>query len=198
VVARRPRSAVPTWVPLVGTNHQGSVASLAPAHSRWRVCFGAGKVAFLETPAGRGGGLAIVPGHQLQGSRRRRLAAGLPPGSRRGSIHTSVRVSQGADGRDGSLGRRVPDRAAAQMTYRCRLSSNPAARRPSARVRADCSIRREAAVSTCGPARRPNRACRARLGRVGSAVELNSRRGDAQAVLCGGNALHRGQRVTRV
>jgi hypothetical protein len=37
-------------------------------------------------------------------------------------------------------------------------SSNPAARRPSARVPADCSIRREAAVSTCGPARRSERA----------------------------------------
>jgi hypothetical protein len=39
----------------------------------------------------------------------------------------------------------------------CRSSSNPAARRPSATVPADCSIRRGAEVSTCAPAPRPLR-----------------------------------------
>jgi hypothetical protein len=38
---------------------------------------------------------------------------------------------------------------------RCRFSSDSAARRPSARARADCSIRREVAGSTCASARRP-------------------------------------------
>jgi hypothetical protein len=40
----------------------------------------------------------------------------------------------------------------------CCFSSIPAAKRPSARVLADCSIRREAAVCTCAPAHRPMRA----------------------------------------
>jgi hypothetical protein len=56
-------------------------------------------------------------------------------------------------------------------------SSNSAARRPSARVPTDCSIRREAAVSTCGPARRPNRAVSrsARSGRERRRAERPAR-----------------------
>jgi hypothetical protein len=41
----------------------------------------------------------------------------------------------------------------------------PGRRRPSARAPADCSIRREAAVSTCAPARRPQRSSRCRRPR---------------------------------
>jgi hypothetical protein len=62
VAARRPKSAVPTWVPLMGTNHQGSVASLAQAHSRWRVCLRAGRGGEARRARLRLGDRARAPG----------------------------------------------------------------------------------------------------------------------------------------
>jgi len=69
---------------------------------------------------------------------------------------------------------RHPAAASNDFPTPCRFSSAPAATRPTARVHGECSVRREAVVSTSAPAHRPERAsaatpaCRPRGSLCGS------------------------------
>ena len=73
------------------------------------------------------------------------------------ALHAPARLP--VDARHEVHARSGQSRRPREIDPRSRKSSIPAATRPTARLLADCSIRREAVVSTCAPAHRPRRAC---------------------------------------